>query len=333
MTFEEFLKYEEGFKGTFLRSIPLTAAILGANYMTGGPMNKAVESIVDKLSPADYISKKKVIPYEIIRNSQINPLKWDNDYKNLQAPTVDQGFATHKDLFKKPITLYVFDDKKIKQISPTSIAFKSGDSVYLSSKLFDVLPTRYTDGKLSKTGIDALSHELRHGTQATDAVPENLRQKDNSNFEKFYKQYMNDPQEVGVRVAALKNLLNKETIRDSLKDINISIDFKNFIIENLPEEKVLLYSLVSPDAWSKELSDKYAQQQPNMFKDVSYEKTFKIMIKKISDHLRSLNNDVDSLLKFIDSLTEEEKYNFLRKIIDIYDQVVQRANFSLKSAV
>ncbi len=332
MTFREFMRCDENFK-TFLKSVPLTAAILGANYLAGGPLNKAVEAIVDKLSPTDYISKKTVIPYKIIRDSQMNPSKWDADYQNLQSPTSDMGYATHKDAFNKPVTLYVLKDEKLKEISPTALALAGGDSILLSDKLFTKLPTKYTDGELNPKGVAALSHELRHVTQNFSAVPVNLRQRQDANFKAFYKHYMNDPQEVGVRVAAIKNLLHKETIKDALKNVNLADDLKYFLLENLPEEKILLYNLVFPDVWAKKLSDKYAQQQPNIFKNVSFEHSFRMMIGKISDHLMSLNPDADSLLKFINSLSEEEKQNFLQKMIDIYDQVALKSDFLPKTAV
>lgn len=329
ITFREFLAMNEGFKGTFLKSIPLTAAILGTNYMAGSPLDRGVEAIVDRFVPPEYISKKTVIPYDLIRNSQSNKDKWDQDFSNLKTPILDKGYATHKDKFYKPITVYVYTDAKLKEFSPTAMAFASGNNVLLSDKLFVKLPTRTSDGILTQQGVAALSHELRHTTQNYSAVPSDMRQNhEDSDMKHFFNKYMNDPQEVGVRVAALKNLLSKKTFEDALQTINVDLDSKNLIISELQDEKLLLHNLFHPEMWAKKLSVAYSRNQPKMFQDVSYEKTFARMIDAIKKHIKTLNSDARQLLDFLETMPDEEKEVFLKNMIEIYDQVVQKSNFS-----
>jgi hypothetical protein len=308
-------------KRDIIRSIPLTAAILGGNYLSGDPLGSFVKkSPSEDIRPEEIISKKTVIPKEIIRNSQINPLKWDKDFEELEKPgEKDIGFATHKDYFSKPIELYVLDDKTIKRISPKSIAFAEKNKVFLSSKLFDVLPSKSSDGKLNAFGRFALAHELRHTTQSMSPLN---RSQDNTKYN-WYQKYMQDPNEMGVRIAAVKNIMDKDTIKNVLKNIEKSNFKKQVVMNTIPkDEETLFMYFFEPDIWADLMAQEHMRLQGF---DMNYKSYYRDLIKSIKNQLALINEDVKTLFDFYEKLSDKDKKTYLKELLGAYNQVVQNA--------
>ena len=162
------------------------------------------------------VAFKEVSPIKFIRMAQYDKEKFDDDYENLQKPSDDDlGFATLKEKFNKPIRLIVVDDEAYsRRKGKYSQAYlgndRKGPIAVLRRSAFSELPTETSDGKLTPVGISSLSHELRHGLQNQQKTPQERAQKpvpaDGGNNIEYYKHYMNDPREMGVRIAALKNI-------------------------------------------------------------------------------------------------------------------------------
>jgi len=306
-------------KKDLIRSIPLTAAILGGNYIAGDPLRSWLKNSSEEIRPEEILLKKTVIPKDLIKNSQINPSKWDRDFENLEDPgEKDIGFATHKDYFSKPVELYVLDDKAIKKISPTSIAFTEKNRVFLSSKLFEILPNKNSDGKLNSMGVAALTHELRHTTQSMS--PLNRKQNNNA-YVGWYQQYMQDPQEMGVRVAAIKNMMDKSTIQSILNNIEKNDLKKQAVMNTIPEdEEVLFMYFFEPDIWADKIAQEYMKL--NNF-NANYRNYYRELIESIKKQLALKNEDVRTLFDYYETLTKKRKRSYLQELLGVYKQVVQ----------
>lgn len=184
-------------------------------------------------SKNEILVKKQVIPSNLIRSVQKNPEKWDRDIANLQQPgSQDIGFATHKDFMDKPITMYVVTDESLKRVYPDAGAYASFKDNYIvmPKSAFTELPTATSDGKLNKWGADTLAHELRHTTQKGDAPKERWQnQKGSIATPEGYHQYMHDPREMGVRLAAIKNLLDENLMKKTQEQLILNLDAQNIL--------------------------------------------------------------------------------------------------------
>ena len=194
----------------------------------------------------EIIIKKQIIPKDFIRAAQTNPEKWDRDFQNLQKPGTmpskyhtgsqwkDIGFATHKDFLDKPITIYVVTDEALKRLYPYAGAYASsrGDYIVMPKNSFTELPTATSDGKLTKDGAETLAHELRHTTQK-GIIPQerlqdpNLPGKYTDLTSPISKRYFKDPREMGVRLAAIKNLLDENLRQKIKKEITVNLNLEN----------------------------------------------------------------------------------------------------------
>jgi len=194
----------------------------------------------------EIIIKKQIIPKDFIRAAQPNPEKWDRDFQNLQKPGTmpsqyhtgsqfkDIGFATHKDFFDTPVTMYVVTDEALKRVYPDAGAYASFQDGYvvMPKKSFTELPTASSDGKLTKNGAETLAHELRHTTQKGKAPQErwqdpNLPGSYNDMTSPKSKKYYQDPMEMGVRLAAIKNLLDENLRQKIKKEIAVNLNLEN----------------------------------------------------------------------------------------------------------
>jgi len=194
----------------------------------------------------EIIIKKQIIPKDFIRAAQPNPEKWDRDFQNLQKPGTmpsqyhtgsqfkDIGFATHKDFFDTPVTMYVVTDEALKRVHPDAGAYASfqGGYIVMPKKSFTELPTASSDGKLTKYGVNTLAHELRHTTQKGEAPQErwqdpNLPGSYNDVTSPKGKKYYQDPREMGVRLAAIKNLLDENLRQKIKKEIAVNLNLEN----------------------------------------------------------------------------------------------------------
>ena len=227
-------------------------------------------------SPNEIIIKKQVIPKNLIRSAQPNPEKWDVDYQNLKKPGIppskyhlgpqpeDIGFATHKEFFEKPVTMYVVKQDAIQRnYKVNAYASFKNRYVVISNTAFEVLPTATSDGKLTKEGANTLAHELRHTTQKGEVpINRNVTAQQDIKSTEGWQKYMHDPNEMGVRLAALKNILTKKTFDDILKgyeylyaDNNKSniLNSVRILVNSLPynNEKMMLDFILNPNKWAE----------------------------------------------------------------------------------
>jgi hypothetical protein len=160
---------------------------------------------------------------------------------------------------------------------------------------------------LTKDGIESLAHELRHTTQDNSKVPESRRQNDKLG----YKHYMHDPVEMGVRIAAIKNLTSSKTISDYLGNDPVSQAIKM----SLPQdEKQILNLILNNNLWEKQI----IQNNPKL-----QQKEIEQKINSIIERIKLLDGDASSLINLYRSLNPQEKQNYMKEILQHYDKVVQ----------
>ena len=260
----------------------------------------------------DILATKEVIPINYIRTAQINKEKFDKDYANLKNPTNDDiGFATNKEKFNKPIRMIVVTDESMNDdLGKDTLAFAKrdhkGDVIVMRKSLFIELPSKTSIGKLTPRGINTLAHELRHTTQNRDKTPESRKQNDDLG----YKHYMHDPREMGVRIAAIKNLTSSKTILDYLGNDPVSQAIKM----SLPQdEKQILNLILNNNLWEKQI----IQNNPKL-----QQKEIEQKINSIIERIKLLNSDASSLINLYQSLNPQEKQNYMKEILQHYDKVV-----------
>lgn len=261
----------------------------------------------------DILTIKEVIPINYIRMAQMNKEKFDKDYANLKNPTNDDlGFATNKEKFNKPIRMIVITDEAMNDDQGKATgAFKTidhkGSVIVMRKSSFIELPSKTSIGKLTKDGIESLAHELRHTTQDNSKVPESRRQNDKLG----YKHYMHDPVEMGVRIAAIKNLTSSKTISDYLGNDPVSQAIKM----SLPQdEKQILNLILNNNLWEKQI----IQNNPKL-----QQKEIEQKINSIIERIKLLDGDASSLINLYRSLNPQEKQNYMKEILQNYDKVVQ----------
>ena len=258
------------------------------------------------------LSIKEVMPINYIRMAQKNKEKFDKDYENLQKPGDDDlGFATDKEKFNKPIRMIIITDEAMNKTGGNTLAFATtdhkGSVIVMRKSSFIELPSKTSIGKLTPEGIEFLAHELRHTTQDNSKVPKSRKQKTASS----YKHYMHDPREMGVRIAAIKNLISSKTISDYLGNDPVSQAIKM----SLPQdEKQILNLILNNDLWEKQI----IQNNPKL-----QQKEIEQKINYIIERIKLLDSDADSLIDLYRSLNPEEKQNYMKEILQNYDKVVQ----------
>jgi hypothetical protein len=309
---------------------------------------QSITNIDKQYAPEEILVKKVVIPKDIIRGAQPNQQKWDRDFANLSTDyTGDQGLATRKDNFEKPSLMYVVKKDALQRVRPGSGAYSTQQNglryIVLPDTAFESLPTATSNGVPTDWGKSTLAHELRHTTQDFASTPKNRSQGyDAGNHQgsisdpesDLGKHYRNDPVEMGVRLAALKNLVsqeNIESIADSIPSATEGIIIKKmlqlangnekdlftlvmsngalkFAATTNPETKQLFAGIFSPefDPQNKELKNSIDDS-----------------LKTLRDRLGAQNDDADDLLQFYNKIPVEKRGAFFQELIDGYDRVVK----------
>lgn len=286
----------------------------------------------DKYKPDEILIKKEIIPKNLIRNAQTDPEKWDRDFDKLQNPDFnrDIGFATIKHYFTQPVTMYVVKEKAMERVRPGAGAYVIWKSVFMPDIAFEVLPTATSDGKLTKIGAEILSHELRHTTQKgiVPAEREYHNAPAKGSFGDMHSErgilYMQHPKEMGVRLAALKNLIDKKTF----KTIANSADDKtyaNIMVDLLPkDEKTIIRFIFNENEWVDYTIDQMSKEYDlTSNKSFDLKKHLQKVALNIVEKLKFMNHDVDSIFKFYNTLDLQNKKKYLDELISVYDQVVK----------
>jgi len=261
----------------------------------------------------DIVAIKEVIPINYIRMAQKNKEKFDKDYANLKNPTNDDiGFATNKEKFNKPLRMIIITDEGMNKKLGDALGFATtdhkGSVIVMRKSSFIELPSKTSIGKLTPEGLETLAHELRHTTQDSSKTPESRKQRRDGS----YKHYMHDPREMGVRIAAIKNLT---TINPTILDYLGYDPVSQAIKMSLPQdEKQILNLILNNDLWEKQI----IQNNPKL-EQIEIEQKINYIIKRI----KSLDSDASSLINLYQSLNPEEKQNYMKEILQNYDKVVQ----------
>jgi len=298
--------------------------------------------------PDEIIIQKNLIPKQMIRNAQFDVKKWDADFNKLQQPSQgDMGFATSQEFFDKPVKMLVVTRSgmtRVKGASTGGFFNHSSRTMVMPDELFDELPTPTSDGKLTPEGAETLAHELRHSTQQ-GKVPFDRnqgkvgffppgQQDTTKKVTPAWFQYLNDPREMGVRLAAIKNYMSKESLFKiaDLSKVDRLKEYAKPLIAFLPEdEKRIFHYILHPDEWYNAFA-KGKNYSP--WDQSRLESACRILI----NDLRRQNTDVDSLLDFYYLIDTDNKYAKFKKeiykeLMDNYDQVVKtgspntRANY------
>jgi len=293
--------------------------------------------------PDEIIIQKNLIPKQLIRNAQFDVKKWDADFNKLQKPSQgDIGFATSKEFFDKPVRMLVVTRSGMTRVegANTRAYFnRSSKTIVMPNNAFAELPTPTSDGRLTKDGAETLAHELRHSTQQGE-TPFNRsqgavrffppgQQDDNKKGSPAWFQYLNDPREMGVRLAAIKNYMSKESL---FKIADLTVDrlkeYAKQLVAFLPEdEKRIFHYILNNDEWCNAFA-KEKNSSPHQIK------LLLAASEVLISDLRSKNTDIDSLLDFYYRVnTESKQKEIYKELMDAYDRVVKtgspntRANY------
>jgi hypothetical protein len=308
---------------------------------------QSITKIDKNYAPDEILIKKVVYPKDLIRAAQTNQQKWDKDFANLSTDyTGDLGHATRKSKFDKPSLMYVVKGDAMDRVSPQSGAYANTYNgipvIVMRDTAFKVLPTATSDGVPTQWGKESIAHELRHNTQDFNAIPQGRYQGDgnhqgdiNDQESDKGKHYRQDPVEMGVRLAALKNLMTPENINsiaDSMPETNKMIIQKTIELSN-NDEKNLMTLIMSDSLLKKEIISskaKYTLDNQLRGSNATYDPDYQYLKSVIDDSLKTLrdklgqqNHDAQDLLQFYNTIPLEKRGNFFKELIDNYDKVVK----------
>lgn len=279
--------------------------------------NIELTHIENEYKPEEILLKQIVNPYELIKSGRVDPDKFDRDFLNLNKDnSKDIGFATDPyKIMNNRVLLIVVKDEALKRFNSNTGGYASSEPSIENDKdiKFIVLPEsafKLANGPLKLTqltekGKQTLAHELGHTTQI-EPPPERSQ-----NNYLDYMDYMNDTNEIGVRLAALKNYMSPDKLKtmcvgndpiekiDGTNDNRLS-DMKE-ILKQVTDEKELMKLIIAPP-------DKY-----------KYKKTLKYVRTKLGQS----NFDILTLFDFYDRLPNERKKTLMQELLDNYDHVVQ----------
>ena len=267
------------------------------------------------------------------------------------------NFTTFKDLYQEPVRMFVVKDEAFKARGKNEAYYvkdkNSSMTVVLPQSYFETLPTETTDGQLTSAGKNTLARVLRYTTQtkgwdipdrnfdrwAAKNIGENdpdqnyrwmskieTETKDPKNPEKTikkqianpsYNKYYNDIREQGVRLAALKNYMSKNSLR-KIAGLSTSNKYMaNKLVDFLPEDEIeILKYVFNKDNWSTEFSNKMGYSSEDTA-------SAKLVLIELISNLKNKNKDIMELLNFYDTIPKNEKIFYLGELIANYDKVVQ----------
>jgi hypothetical protein len=289
----------------------------------------------------EIIIEKIITPKNMIRNAQFDPTKWDKDYKTLSNDTDGSNFATDKSLFDEPVRMLVVKNDGFSRVLRTTSnaegydasheayyikAWNSSKTVVLPAYVFTELPTASSDGKLNPTGANTLARILRYTTQSKGHVD------DERNFNKedvkpgyrldrsspSYNKYYKDPQEMGVRLAAIKNYMSKNSLH-KIAELSVEDKFvSKGLVDILPDNEIemLNYIFNWKDWWQHYVSANGLNKQDAL--NVQY------VIGEFLNNLKEKNADIAEIINFYNNLkTIEERKKFFTTLASRYNSVVQ----------
>ena len=289
----------------------INAAKLPQNFRPG----IALVDIEAQYEPEEILFRKIVNPYDILKSTIPDPEKFEKDYNNLKSNPNDIGFAMNKDrLMNNKVLLIVVTDQAMKRVSPGAGGYASNISPLDGPPKYTnepqdtdirtiVLPKRAVkeikDGKITLTdkGIKTLRHEARHTAQEGDTGERSQNNMSKSEKE-YFKHYMNDPNEIGVRLGELKNHLSTKTLLQLTKDNPAHLNNIKEIIKNVGgNEKELLKLFMAPSGQYQN-TIKYIKEKLELMRE---------NIVFFADKYDDLHNNISSINELIDNLNTKLK--------------------------
>ena len=270
------------------------------------------------------------------------------------------GMEMDRDKFENIIKMYVISDEDFDKNhkGADGVAFSTGRNkndpfIVLPSRMFSTLPTDTTDGILTRRGAEVLRHELRHTTQIIKDIGRGQSEAGNK--------YMNDPAEMGVRLATIRNINDKSYLMELrskyLSSRNItsnarvekSMDVLKEFIDKLPEDELARYKYLFGGEGSLGILtdpiDGYPNAEDNLKSSVEgtpvsgvevtqrrrsgYSKNERSIFVLFKDMI-SDSHEVSSIFDFIDSLEGMERQEYINELYENYMRVVQSRNFYKK---
>lgn len=399
MTFHEWLlKNDPLFMEALDRRELLNLGAMGGGFALGaGSLVPAAKKTYDFFTKPMNVGAKKtddteeIIPGVPGIKKKINVLHWISkvvpdkakfvrDFANLKPGSdLSIGQETRKEMFNRNVWLFVISPEQIEKMRPNAYAFaelgqndKGGNYIVMPTTAFSKLPTATTDGELTVTGAQTLAHELRHTTQNRDAAPK-ARQGDESSISDTadrHSYYMKRPPEMGVRLAATKNMMNKDDVVEALVRSTKKQDIMRYIknpktkedesqIINIPknelqkmfqealpdDEKQLfkffytndpkkLQNAIAQTPTFQEMLEKYSDKVGETFSDNFGRHHMNLFLKQFTDaNLESYLNkskDASSLYNFYKTLSGNDKATFFKELWNAYDTVVKGAGLVSK---
>jgi hypothetical protein len=273
------------------------------NFRSGVSLNH----IEDNYKPEEILFRKIVNPYEIIKSNIPDPEKFEKDYNNLKSNPNDIGFTMNKDsLMNNRVLLVIVTDKAMKRVASGAEGYAGKMStledpdtnirtIFLPKSA--VKEIKYGKITLTKEGEQTFRHEARHNAQEGD--PGERHQGAMPTSEKgWFKHYMNDPREIGVRLGELKNHLSTKTLLQLTKGTTHYNNINQLLKDVKGNEKELLKLFMTPSG--------------------QYQNT----IKYVKEKLANSNEDMGSLFNHYDELSDKEKSILMQELLDNYDNVV-----------
>lgn len=314
---------EEGLGSSLRKVIAPLGLALGGMFGTGDAAAEPMP-IADagQLSEDDIIGMYQTTPLQVLRMGQKSPDKFEKDLAGLRAPSEDIGMAVHKGNLNKKILVAVLTDKAMSSYAPGKLGLANPDSgwILLSKKAFSKLPKGETlDGaELTEDGYETLSHEARHLTQGTDKVPLGRSQVTGG-----AEAYRTDPTELGVRLAALKNMLGRDYL-SKLVATKFPASGMQSVMQKLigytDDEKELFSIIADPQSGAASIMANGAGRK--LFGDIGAEKLQKA-IESLALLLSAEQTDVADLLHTIKGLKGAEKKKIIDELIRNYNSVVK----------
>jgi hypothetical protein len=276
----------------------------------------ALHHIDDEYAPEEILFRKIVNSYEIIKSNVPDPEKFQKDYNNLKSNPNDIGFAMNKDaLMNNRVLLVIVTDQAMRRVQPGANGYAhklppvDGPIRYTNEPRDTdistiVLPERAVkeikNGEITLTdkGKKTYRHEARHNAQL--GHPGQRHQGTMSKSEKeYFKHYMNDPKEIGVRLGELKNNLSTKILLKLTKDTTHYNNINQLLKDVEGNEKELLKLFMTPSG--------------------QYQNT----IKYIKEKFAKSSSDMGSLFNHYDELSDKEKSILMQELLDNYDNVVK----------
>jgi hypothetical protein len=192
------------------------------------------------------------------------------------------------------------------------------------------------NGKITLTdeGEQTFRHEARHTAQEGD--PGERAQNTMSTFEKgWFKHYMNDPKEIGVRLGELKNHLSDETLLKLTKGTTHYNNMKEILEDagkdGKEKEKELLKLFMGSIKYKNTTTKKEKikgglQGNEEAFLKLMNQQSVNPKdntIKYVKEKLANSNEDMKTLFNHYDELSDVEKRILMQELLDNYDKVVK----------